>query len=313
MGSGSVIASAITLILLVLGAIATKLAQAFKLRRLAGGAAEAGERAKGAGEKPTGEGGEKPTGPEKAPAGGGRRHGIGESDPGRARDLVNEEVGKGSSPEKAAGHEVWNTREGCVVCSNPCDFMGGKFKDKFTAGTPEAGEFTRQFHQMEAMPDGPTKTAAEAKLVTDLEAAPNPVPTPPGTKGALVIEPGVTLTPSEKAAADFWSDQGKATTAVKPSAASGVRTADLNVEGIGRVDVYTPEPTTNANRVVSAITSKGSQTSMVHVELDAASVVTEAEAKRFPGRIFGNPRAGQGINRILVRKGGTVLLDESRR
>ena len=123
----------------------------------------------------------------------------------------------------------------------------------------------------------------------------------------------MTLSTSERAAAEFWADQGKATTAVKPSAASGVRTADLNVEGIGRVDVYTPEPGTNANRVVSAITSKGSQTSMVHVELDAASVVTEAEAKRFPGRIFGNPKAGQGINRILVRKGGKVLLDESRR
>ena len=176
MGSGSVIASAITLILLVLGAIATRLARAFKLRRLAGGAAEAGERAKGAGEKPTGEGGEKPTGPEKAPSGGGRRHGIGESDPGRARELVNEEAGKGSSPEKAAGHEVWNTREGCVVCSNPCDFMGGKFRDKFTAGTPESAEFTRRFHQVEAMPVGPAKTTAETGLVADLEAAPTPSP-----------------------------------------------------------------------------------------------------------------------------------------
>ena len=308
--SGSVIATAITMILVALGAIASRLAKAFKARRAAAAVGDA-EGAKGG--QRAAEGGDHAVGGEKPTAGAGQQHGIGDSNQPRARELVNEEAAKGAKPEEAAGHEVWKTREGCVVCSNPCDFLGGKFREKFAAGTPEAAEFTRRFHQMEALPDGPAKIAAEKTLVTDLENAPAPVPTPTGTKGTLTVEPGVTLSPSERAAAEFWADQGRATTAVKPSTAESVRTADLNVEGIGRVDVYTPEAATSANRVVGAILSKGSQTSMVHVELPAGSVVTPAEVARFPGRIFGHPTAGKGINRILVRQNGVVHLDSTRK
>jgi hypothetical protein len=313
MFSGSAVATAINIVLVVLGAVASRLARAFKARRAAAAAGEAGEGAKGGGERPSADGGERPAGADKPPAAAGQQHGIGDSNPRRAGELVNEEAAKGAQPEQAGGHEVWKTREGCVVCSDPCDFLGGKFRDKFSAGTPESAEFTRRFHQMEAMADGPAKTAAEKALVTDLEAAPTPIPTQPGTVGALHIEPGVTLSPSELAAAEFWANQGRSTTAVKPSTVTEVRTADLNVEGIGRIDVYTPEAATSANRVVGAVLKKGSQTSMVHIEMAPGSVVTPAEVARFPARIFGHPTAGKAIKRILVRQNGGVLLDEVRR
>jgi hypothetical protein len=132
----------------------------------------------------------------------------------------------------------------------------------------------------------------------------------------LVLDANVTLSPTEDAAARWWVSQGKRVRALRPAAdtgAAGVRTADLDVEGVGRVDVYTPQASTGSNGVVRSIVNKSSQAPTVHVEMPAGSVVTDDEIARFPGRVFGNPTAGKGINRIVVRRGGRVVLDSTRR
>jgi hypothetical protein len=167
---GSIIAGTVMLVLYVLGAIASRLGRAFKGRRAA--AAEAGEGGGKAKAKTGDEHGDSTPGSGKPPPG--TQHGIGDSNPARARELVNDESARGGKPEESAGHDVWNTKEGCVVCSDPCDFMGGKFADKFTHG-PRAGEFTERFQTMEATADPAAKVAAEKKLVADLEAEPDPL------------------------------------------------------------------------------------------------------------------------------------------
>jgi hypothetical protein len=137
--------------------------------------------------------------------------------------------------------------------------------------------------------------------------------TPPG--GQLTAEPGVTLTATEEAAAQHWVSSGKDVRALRPagsSGVSGVRTADLEVQGVGRVDVYSPEPTTNANNLVRAILAKSDQTSIVHVEL-VTTAIPEADLLRIPNRVFGHPVAGKNIGRIVVRRGGQVVLDAARR
>ena len=84
------------LVLVALGAIASRLAKAFKARRAAA-AGEVGESAKGVAEKSSGDGGEKPAGADRPSAAGGQ-HGIGDSNPGRAGELVKEEAAKGAKP-----------------------------------------------------------------------------------------------------------------------------------------------------------------------------------------------------------------------
>ena len=132
----------------------------------------------------------------------------------------------------------------------------------------------------------------------------------------LTVDPGVTLSASEDAAARWWVTQGRRVRALRPAAdtgVAGVRTADLDVEGVGRVDVYTPEASTSSNGVVRSILNKSGQAGIVHVEMPAGSVVTDEEIGRFPARVFGHPTAGKGINRIVVRRGGRIVLDSARR
>ena len=137
----------------------------------------------------------------------------------------------------------------------------------------------------------------------------------PGAPGTLTIEPGASLTPSERRGTEHWTDQGLNVRALQPAAEKGrpgPRTADLEVQGVGRVDIYSPEPTTSANGVVRAIAHKSTQTSVVQVELPADTVVTRDEMARFPARVFGNKAIGSTINRIVVRVDGQLVLDSIR-
>jgi hypothetical protein len=100
----------------------------------------------------------------------------------------------------------------------------------------------------------------------------------------------------------------------RPAGSQGirnVRTADLDVSGVGHVDVYAPGPSTRANGIVSAILNKNSQASVVHVEIDATSV-SESEMLRIPNRVFGHPSAGGNIMRIVIRHSGHVIVDSLR-
>jgi hypothetical protein len=109
--------------------------------------------------------------PEPAGTARGERPGkrIGESNPSQARELVEQQAAKGEKPEIAAGHEVYDTPEGCVVCSKPCDFMGGKYRDQFTTGK-RAKYFAKRFYELEQVAERSSRKAAEANLVRELEA-----------------------------------------------------------------------------------------------------------------------------------------------
>ena len=162
---------------------------------------------------------------------------------------------------------------------------------------------------------------AEAEPTAAGAAQPGGAPKLPPKPGTLVVEGDRALSTGEQAGAKYWLDQGKNVRAPKPvgelpksqGGLEGVRTADLEVEGVGKVDIYNPEPTTSANRVVGGILDKSSQTQVVQVDLAPGSAVTAEQVAKFPGRVFGHPTAGKGITRIVVRQGGKVLLDEVRK
>ena len=133
-------------------------------------------------------------------------------------------------------------------------------------------------------------------------------------KGAYTVDDGAKPTAGERAAASYWLDQGKNVRALKPvseSGVEGVRTADLEVEGVGTVDIYEPTPETPAKRVVGGILKKSGQAEVIQVEL-AGSGVTAEEAARLPNRIFGHPSAGSRIKRVVIRQNGNVVVDATR-
>jgi hypothetical protein len=135
-------------------------------------------------------------------------------------------------------------------------------------------------------------------------------------RGTYVVEDGASPSPGERAAAQYWLDQGKKVTAKRPvseTGVEGVRTADMEVEGVGKVDVVEPAPSTSSNNVVRRILQKSDQASTIQVELADGSAVTPAEAARLPNRVFGHPKAGKAINRIVVRQNGSVILDATRK
>lgn len=140
--------------------------------------------------------------------------------------------------------------------------------------------------------------------------------TQPSGTGTLTIEPGANLTPSERHGTEHWTEQGLNVRVLQPEAekgAPGPRTADIEVQGVGRVDIYSPEAATSANNVVRGIVNKSSQAPVVQVELPAGTVITQGEIDRFPARVFGNQKAGTRINRIVVRLDGHLTLDSTRR
>jgi hypothetical protein len=136
-----------------------------------------------------------------------------------------------------------------------------------------------------------------------------------GRTPALTVDPGVTLSPTEQAAAQHWVNAGHDVRALRPAGSQNirnVRTADLDVTGVGRVDVYAREASTSADNMVRAILDKNSQTSIVHVEIVSTNA-TPAEFVRIPNRVFGHPTAGKNIARIIIRQDGQVVLDSVRR
>ncbi|MFZ6723800.1 hypothetical protein, partial [Undibacterium sp. Ji49W] len=92
----------------------------------------------------------------------------------------------------------------------------------------------------------------------------------------------------------------------QPTASSqgieGVRTADLSVEGVGQVDVYTPT-TSNPNSIVRAIEAKNTQASGVLIQTN----LSDAEINSVAARTWGKPTA-QNIQTLFFQKpDGTII------
>ncbi|WP_425273328.1 hypothetical protein [Pseudomonas petroselini] len=95
-----------------------------------------------------------------------------------------------------------------------------------------------------------------------------------GVKGTLRIDPNGSFTQSEINSAYYMAAQGKKVELRSPvgTRAEG-NTSDLLVDGI-RYDVYTPT-TGNADRIISAIAKKNTQTEGVVLDLSKSSVTRE--------------------------------------
>jgi filamentous hemagglutinin len=82
----------------------------------------------------------------------------------------------------------------------------------------------------------------------------------------------------------------------------GQRTADLTVNGVGQVDVYTPA-STNPNAITRAIEGKNSQATAVLVQTS----ITEADMATVAARIWGKPTA-QNIQTIFFQKPNGIIV-----
>ncbi|MBN1207045.1 MAG: hypothetical protein JXB05_19325 [Myxococcaceae bacterium] len=138
---------------------------------------------------------------------------------------------------------------------------------------------------------------------------------PLGLAGCLTMDPGASLTARERRAVDFWLNRGHDVHVQVPTGARSAagNTADIRVSGVGTVDILSPQATSSANSVSRSILNKSDQTSIVHVDLEPGSAITQAEINRFPARIFGNPTGGSNIQRIIVTQDGSSLLLDSTR
>jgi RHS repeat-associated protein len=145
---------------------------------------------------------------------------------------------------------------------------------------------------------------------------PNVAQDPLGLAGCLTMDPGASLSPHEQRAVGFWLNRGHDVHVQVPTGARSIagNTADVRVAGVGIVDILSPKQASSANSVSRSILNKGDQTSIVHVDLEPGSAITQAEIDRFPARVFGNPHGGSNIQRIIVTQdGSTLLLDSARR
>ena len=130
----------------------------------------------------------------------------------------------------------------------------------------------------------------------------NPMPAPAGPDlvlsdsgsgsripGEVKVEPGATPSSQEVLAGQIWSALGYNVTHQKTASDSGVkgvRTADLNIEGIGIVDVYTPTKSEEIP-IIRGIEKKNGQAEGIMVQVDLDDEVMSSIASR----IWGKPTA----------------------
>jgi len=119
-----------------------------------------------------------------------------------------------------------------------------------------------------------------------------------GAKGNVTVETGATPDANEVRAGQGLANSGY-DVSHQPTANSqgtpGVRTADLSINGVGQVDVYTPT-NTNPNSIVRNIEAKFDQADGVIVQAN----LSEADMTSIAARTWGKPN-GQGFNTIFFQ------------
>ncbi|WP_206194072.1 VENN motif pre-toxin domain-containing protein, partial [Serratia microhaemolytica] len=117
-------------------------------------------------------------------------------------------------------------------------------------------------------------------------------------EGKVTYEPLAKPDANETRAGQRFADQGYDVTyraTASDQGISGTRTSDLYVDGIGRVDVYTPK-TTKAKSIITTIEKKDSQTSAVLVQVD----LTGAEMSSIAARVWGKPNV-KNVNTLFFQ------------
>jgi Contact-dependent growth inhibition CdiA C-terminal domain len=133
----------------------------------------------------------------------------------------------------------------------------------------------------------------------------------PPILGQITIETGATPTEQELRSATYYTEQGLNVKFLKPSTVPNIRTPDLEVEGIGEIDFYHPEITTQAEAIIRAIKKKGSQTATVHIDLPQGKTISDSEAQNIPKRVFLGT-GGSGIKRIIITTANQLIIDAHR-
>ncbi|MCG6489817.1 VENN motif pre-toxin domain-containing protein, partial [Vibrio parahaemolyticus] len=124
-------------------------------------------------------------------------------------------------------------------------------------------------------------------------------------EGKVTYEPLAKPNADELRAGQKFADQGydviyRATASDK--GISGIRTSDLYVSGIGKIDVYTPKSTTKVDRILSSIEKKSGQAGGVIVQMDLSG----KEMQGMAARLWGKPNA-QNIKTLFFQDSkGTV-------
>ncbi|CAB3716389.1 hemagglutinin repeat-containing protein [Paraburkholderia rhynchosiae] len=126
-----------------------------------------------------------------------------------------------------------------------------------------------------------------------------------GARGNVNIEPGATPDSNEIRAGQGLADAGYDVNH-QPTASSqgvaGVRTADLSVQGVGQIDVYTPE-NLNPSNIVKNIEKKASQGDGVLVQADLSSV----DMASIAARTWGKPNA-QNLQTLFFQNSDGVIV-----
>ena len=121
----------------------------------------------------------------------------------------------------------------------------------------------------------------------------------------MTYEPLAKPDANELRAGQKFADQGYVVTyraTASDKGISGTRTSDLHVNGIGKVDVYTPKPTTKVDRILSSIEKKSDQAGGVIVQMDLSG----KERQSMDSRLWGKPNA-QNIKTLFFQDSkGTI-------
>ncbi|MDM4209509.1 DUF637 domain-containing protein [Klebsiella spallanzanii] len=113
--------------------------------------------------------------------------------------------------------------------------------------------------------------------------------------GKIKYEPLAKPNADEIRAGQKFAELGYDVTFKKESTQSGVRTQDLWVEGIGKVDVYTPK-VTDQTKIIRAIEKKNTQTTAVLTQIDLPG----KDMQQMANRVWGKPSANN-INTLFFQ------------
>ncbi|WVD70265.1 hypothetical protein RHO14_07840 [Orbus wheelerorum] len=114
-------------------------------------------------------------------------------------------------------------------------------------------------------------------------------------EGKVTYELSAKPNADELRAGNKFSELGYDVTFKKESTQSGVRTQDLWVNGVGKVDVYTPK-ITDQTKIIRAIEKKDTQTTAVLTQIDLSG----KEMEQMAGRVWGKPNV-KNINTLFFQ------------
>jgi hypothetical protein len=123
-------------------------------------------------------------------------------------------------------------------------------------------------------------------------------------QGNIVVEAGAKVSASEAHVGRIFANHGYDVTHKVTASAQGIqgtRTADLVVNGVGRVDVFTPKAV-NSTSIARAIESKGTQAPVVAVSGNVSNQIMQETARRMWGKTTASAKAIQQI--VFENNGG---------